>query len=115
MAEQEYLRGRPIISAESTTATFALIGSVLLAGLFVSGQYSTSLVAAICLFATGIALFMLALMFLVTVKMKVNRGSVAFGEEERQWKIALPFMFGTIAYIAALIFTCLHAINIPFV
>lgn len=108
MDHDSYIQERPLVSAEHAVKALIIAVAIMVAGLLASSHHTgLSLVAFLC-FGSSMVAFTLTSMWFVTVKMNVNEGSVSFGNEVREARIAIPFIVGILLLIAGMAFTAAH-------
>lgn len=100
----------PLLVIDNLLRTLILVGAILIASIIIAHPNSWATNAAMIGLLFGFLSFVLASQFLVTIEME-DEETITVHDKARDPRLAIPFFFGYLAYIAAGSFICFYFVT----
>jgi hypothetical protein len=100
----------PLLVIDNLVRTLMMAGSIFIASLIVANPTSWLMKVAMVTSVFGFLSFLLTAQFLITIQMQEWNEGTSVYDKARSPRLALPFFFGIVFYVATGIFICIHFI-----
>lgn len=98
----------PLLVIDNLVRTLMMAGVIFIASLIVANPISWLMRAAMVTSVFGFLCFVLTSQFLITIQMQDWGEMASVYDKARSPRLAFPFFFGIIFYVATGMFICIH-------